>query len=172
MLLTLKFLVAVMNTLDTKTRSSIETAESSFENGEVKSICNCKKRMKTKLSLLSQCIKTKLCKPCTSLTCYLHSSCGMVWYGTLRVNICCNSLSLSLSLWGGGESTCALSLSPTLFHTHTHTRARARARTHTHKRSTKKAANRSLVIHVTLSPPRCQKLRCSCFVWVSFCDYS
>ena len=82
--LTLKFLVAVMNTLDTKTRSSIETAEFSFENGEVKSICYCKKRMKTKLSLLSQCIRTKLCKPCTSLTWYLHSLCGMVWYRTLR----------------------------------------------------------------------------------------
>ena len=30
-------------------------------------------------------VKTKLCKPCTSFTSNLHSSCGMVWYRTLRV---------------------------------------------------------------------------------------
>ena len=43
--------------------------------------------MKTNLSLLSQRIKTKLCKPRTAFTRHLHSSCGMVWYRTLRVKV-------------------------------------------------------------------------------------
>ena len=43
--LTLHFLVAVMNTLNTKTHSSKEIAEFSFENADVKSICYCKQRM-------------------------------------------------------------------------------------------------------------------------------
>ena len=84
-LLTLNCLVAVVNFLNTKTHFSEETAEFSFENTDVKSICSCKQRMKSKLSLSSQCIKTKVCRPCTSFTSYLHSSCGMVWYRTLRV---------------------------------------------------------------------------------------
>ena len=57
-----------MNTTDTKTHFSKETAEFSFENADVESICYYKQRMNTKLPLLSQCIKTKLCKPCTSFT--------------------------------------------------------------------------------------------------------
>ena len=62
------FLVAVVNTLSTKTHSFKEIAEFSFENADVKSICYCKQRMKRKLSLSSECVKTKLCKPCTSFT--------------------------------------------------------------------------------------------------------
>ena len=38
-LFTLNFLVVAMNTLDTKTHSSKETTEISFENAAVKSIC-------------------------------------------------------------------------------------------------------------------------------------
>ena len=75
----------LMSTLNTKTHSSKEMAEFSFRNSEVKSICYCKQRMKTKLSLSSECVVTKLCKPCTSFTSHLHSSCGMVWYRTLRL---------------------------------------------------------------------------------------
>ena len=82
--LTLNFLVAVVNTFNTKTHSSKEIAEFSLENADVKNICYCKQRMKTKLSLLSECVDTKLCKLCTSFTRHLHSSCGMVWYRTLR----------------------------------------------------------------------------------------
>ena len=43
--------------------------------------------MKSKLSLSSECVETKPCKPCTSFTSHLHSSCGMVWYRTLRFNM-------------------------------------------------------------------------------------
>ena len=64
-LLTLNFLVAVVNTLNTKTHSSKEIAEFCFKNAGVKSICYCKQRMKSKLSLSSECVETKLCKPCT-----------------------------------------------------------------------------------------------------------
>ena len=42
-------------------------------------------RMKSKLSLFSECVETKLCKPCASFLSQLHSSCGLVWYRTLRV---------------------------------------------------------------------------------------
>ena len=49
--LTLHFLVTVVNTLNTKTRSSKEIAEFSFKNANVKSICYCKQRTKCKLSL-------------------------------------------------------------------------------------------------------------------------
>ena len=45
--LTFNFLVTVMNTLN----SSIEISELSFKNADVKSICYCKQRMKSKLSL-------------------------------------------------------------------------------------------------------------------------
>ena len=83
--LTLNFLVAVLNTLNTNTHSSKEKAEFSFENADVKSICYCKQWSKSKLSLSSRCVATKLCKPCTSFTAHLHSSCGMVWYMTLRL---------------------------------------------------------------------------------------
>ena len=75
-----------MNTLNTKTRSSKETAEFSFENADVKSICYCKQRMEGTLSLSSECVERKLCKPCTSFISHLHGSCGMVRYRTLRVN--------------------------------------------------------------------------------------
>ena len=67
LILTLNFLVAVVNTINTKTHSSTEIVEFSFENADAKSICYCK-RMKSKLSLSSQCVETKLCKPCTSFT--------------------------------------------------------------------------------------------------------
>ena len=41
-------------------------------------------RVKSKSSLSSECVETKLCKPWTSFTSHLHSWCGMVWYRTLR----------------------------------------------------------------------------------------
>ena len=81
------FLVAVVDTLNTKAHSSKEMPEFSFENADAKSICYCKQRIKSKLSLSSECVETKLCKQCTSFTSHLHSSCGMAWYRTLRVNI-------------------------------------------------------------------------------------
>ena len=49
--LTLNFLVALVNTLNTKTHSSKERAKFSFENADAKSICYYKERMKSKLSL-------------------------------------------------------------------------------------------------------------------------
>ena len=67
-MLILYFLVAVVNTLNTKIHSSKEMAEFSIKNADVTSI-----------------FEMKLCKPCTSFTSHLHSSCGMVWYRTLRV---------------------------------------------------------------------------------------
>ena len=60
--LTLHFLVAVVNTVNTKTHSSEETAEFSFENGYIKSMCYCKQRVKSKLSVSSECVEMKLCK--------------------------------------------------------------------------------------------------------------
>ena len=83
--LTLNVLVAVVNSLNTKTHSSKEIIEFCFKNADVKSICHCKQRMKGTLSLSSECVETKLCKPCTSFTSHLHSLCGMLWYRTLRV---------------------------------------------------------------------------------------
>ena len=83
--LTLKFPVAVVNSLNTTTHSSKEIAEFSFENADIRSICYCKQRVKSKLSLSSECVETKLCKPRTSFTWHPHNSCGMVWYRTLRV---------------------------------------------------------------------------------------
>ena len=64
--LTLRFLVAVVNGLNTKTHSSKEITGFSFENAAVQIICHCKQRTKSKLSLYSECVETKLCKPCTS----------------------------------------------------------------------------------------------------------
>ena len=84
--LTLNFLVAVLNTLNTKTHSSKEMADLSSENADVESICYCEQRMKSTPSLTSECVKTKLCKLCTSFTWHLHCSYGMVWYRTFRVN--------------------------------------------------------------------------------------
>ena len=77
--------MAVVNTLNTQTHSSKETSDLSFGNADDKGICYCKQRMKSKLSLSSECVETKLCKPCTSFTWHLHSWCGMVWYRTSRV---------------------------------------------------------------------------------------
>ena len=53
----------------------------------LKSICYCKQWTKSNLSLSSEYVATKLCKPCTSFTSHLHSWCGMVWYRTSRVNV-------------------------------------------------------------------------------------
>ena len=66
--LTLNFLVAEVSTLNTKTHSSENIAEFFFENVDVESICYCNQRMKSKLSLSSERVETKLCKPCTSFT--------------------------------------------------------------------------------------------------------
>ena len=82
MVLTLNSLVAVMNTFNTKAHSPNEMAEFSFENADVKSICYCKQWMKSALLLSSECAETNLCKPFTSFTSHLHSSCGMAWYRT------------------------------------------------------------------------------------------
>ena len=76
MRLTLNFLVAVVSTSNTKTHSCKEKAEFSFENENVRSICYCKQRMKSKLSLSSECVKTKLCKLCTS---FLLTPTQLVW---------------------------------------------------------------------------------------------
>ena len=84
--LTLDSLVTVMNAVNTKTHFSKEMTEFSFKNADVKSICYCKQRTKSKLSLSSECVETKLCKPYTSFTSHPHSWCGMVWYRTSRVN--------------------------------------------------------------------------------------
>ena len=81
--------MAVVNSLHTKTHSSKEMTEFSFENADAKSICYYKQRKKSTLSLSSECVKTKLCKPCTSFTSYPHCLCGMVWHRTLRVNRNC-----------------------------------------------------------------------------------
>ena len=56
-----------------------------FKNAAVKSLCHCKQRVKSTLLLSSERVETKLCKPCTSFTSHPHSSCGIVWYRTLRV---------------------------------------------------------------------------------------
>ena len=95
-----------MNTLNTKTHSSKEIAEFCFENADVKSICYCKQRREGTLSLSSECVETKLCKPCTSFISHLHGSCGKVWYRTLRMKqpttttstnpLCSPSLSLCI----------------------------------------------------------------------------
>ena len=79
--------MAVVNALNTKTHSSKEMAELCFENADVKSICYSKQKIKSKLSLSSECVKMKLCKLCISFTSHLHSSCGMVWYRTFRVKV-------------------------------------------------------------------------------------
>ena len=41
---------------------------------------------KANCHFFSECVKTKLCKRLTSFTSHLHSSCGMVWYRSLRVS--------------------------------------------------------------------------------------
>ena len=74
--LTLNFLVAVVNSLHTKTHSSKEMAEFCFETADVKSICYSEQRMKIKLTLSSECVKTK---SCTSFTSHLHN----MWNGVV-----------------------------------------------------------------------------------------
>ena len=105
--LTLNFPVAVVNTLNTKTHSSKEMVEFPFKNADVKSICYCKQRMKSKLSLSLECVKTKLYNLCTSFTLHLHSSCGMVWYRTLRVKV---------NVGGGGGGGAFTMYFPVHFH--------------------------------------------------------
>ena len=85
--LALNFLVAVVNSLNTKAHSSEEMAEFCFENADIRSICYCKQRMKSTLSLSSECVEIELCKPCTSFTSHPYSLCGMMWYRTLRVKV-------------------------------------------------------------------------------------
>ena len=85
LILTLNFLVAVVNTLNNKTHCTKEMAEFSFEKQMLKAFVECKQRLKSKLSLFPECVLTKLCEPCTSFTSHLHSWCGMVWYRMLRV---------------------------------------------------------------------------------------
>ena len=66
--LTLNFLVAVVNSLHTKTHSSKEMTEICFETADVKSLCCCKQGMKSTLPLSSESVETKLCELCTSFT--------------------------------------------------------------------------------------------------------
>ena len=99
--LTLDFLVAVVDTFN----SSKEISELSFENAEVKRICYCKQRMKRKLTFFSECVETKLCKPCTSFTWHPHSSCGIVWYRTLRVRFDRVGIAFKLALFSLAETT-------------------------------------------------------------------
>ena len=77
--------MAVVNALNTTPHSSKEIAEFSFEMQMLEAfvIAN-RERVKSKLSLSSECVETKLCKLCTSFTLHLHSSCEIVWYSTLR----------------------------------------------------------------------------------------
>ena len=82
------FLVAVVNSFNTKTHSSKEMTEFCFEIADVRSICCYKQRMKSTLSLFSECVEMMLCKPCTSFFSHPHSSCGMVWYRALGVTAC------------------------------------------------------------------------------------
>ena len=58
--LPLNFLVAVVNSLHTKTHSSKEMTEIDFETADVKSLCYCKQSMKSTLSLSSDCVELKL----------------------------------------------------------------------------------------------------------------
>ena len=58
--LTLNFLVAVVSTLNTKTHSSKEMAEFSFENADVKSILQTEDEQQT-VTFFSECVETKLC---------------------------------------------------------------------------------------------------------------
>ena len=47
------------------------------------------RRWKAHCHFFPECVKTKLCKPCTSFTSHPHSSCGMVWYRTYKRSMCC-----------------------------------------------------------------------------------
>ena len=47
--------MAVVNTLHTKTHSSKEIAEFSFENADIKSICYCKEDEKQTVTLFGMC---------------------------------------------------------------------------------------------------------------------
>ena len=77
-----------MNTFNTKTHSSKDIATFSFTKADVKSICYRKTDdEKQTVTFFLNYVETKLCKPCTSFTSHLHSSCGMVWYRTLRVKL-------------------------------------------------------------------------------------
>ena len=89
--------MAAVNTLNTKTHSSKEKAEFSFENADVKSICYCKQWTKSKLSFSSKCVAAKLCKPCTSFTSRPQSSCVMMLYRTLTLNILVSVVNISNS---------------------------------------------------------------------------
>ena len=88
--------------LSTKTHSSKEMTEFCFENADVRSKCYQKQGMKSQLSLSLECVKTKLCKPCTSFTSNLHSLCGMVWCRILRVKDHWNIVCMSVCVCGGG----------------------------------------------------------------------
>ena len=58
----LNFLVAVVNSFNTKTHSSKEMTEFCFENAHDKSICCCKERVKSTLSLFSRMCRTEALK--------------------------------------------------------------------------------------------------------------
>ena len=76
-----------MNSVNTKTHSAKDMVQISSKMQMLKAFVVAKQRTKSKLLLFSECVETKLCKPCTSFTSHLHSSCGMMWYSTLRVKL-------------------------------------------------------------------------------------
>ena len=102
-ILTLHFLMAAVDTLNTKTHSSTEMAQFSFECADVKNISYSKQRVKSKLSQSSECVQTKLCKPCTSFTLHLHSWCGMVWYILSPTQLVWNGVVYTLTYTAGVE---------------------------------------------------------------------
>ena len=77
--LTLTFLVAVVNSIHTKTYSSKEMTEFCFEKADVKSICYCKQRMKSTLSFFRNVLKWSYVWR-AHLSPHTHTAC-VVWCG-------------------------------------------------------------------------------------------
>ena len=68
-----------MNTLNTKTHSSKEMTEFSFENADVKGICYCKQRMKSTSHFLQKVLK-RSSVGCAHLLPHTHTACAE-WCG-------------------------------------------------------------------------------------------
>ena len=79
--LTLNFMVAVVNSLNTKAHSSKEMTEFCFENADVKSIFHRTQMVKNTLSLSSECMEMKIYKLCSSFTSHPRTAC-VEWCGT------------------------------------------------------------------------------------------
>ena len=90
--LTLNRLVLLVKLLNSTTHSLVRTeqkmAEFCSEIPNVKSKLSWfRQRMKSKLSLASDCVEAKHCQLCMSFTSELHSLCGVVWCRTLSVKL-------------------------------------------------------------------------------------